>query len=86
MLISIIYQFFKGIKPMTNYEFNRKTTTLYWVKNFANPEDKDIANEIYKNLVISLYEEYVNSEGETYYPPMQQQLLEEYQNNIGLLN
>ena len=85
MIISVIYQFFKGIKPMANYEFNKKTTTLYWVKNFAIPEDKVIANEIYKDIVINLYEEYVNSEGETYYPPMQQKLLGEFQNNIGFL-
>ncbi len=85
MLISIIYHFFKGIKPMTNFEFNKKITNLYWAKNHACPEDKVIANEDFKTIVINLYEEYVNSEGSTYYPPMQQDLWREFQNNIGFL-
>tara|TARA_B100000212_G_C27204808_1_gene460353 strand:+ start:57 stop:314 length:258 start_codon:yes stop_codon:yes gene_type:complete len=85
MLISIIYHFFKGIKPMTNFEFNKKITNLYWAKNHASPEDKVIANEKFKTIVINLYEEYVNSEGSTYYPPMQQDLWRDFQNNICFL-
>ncbi len=59
---------------------SRKNTTIGWIRqNGESIEDREFADEKYYELILNLWAEYVNYSGDTYYPPLQNELFLDFQ-------
>ena len=64
---------------MTRFEEKKEVKQLDWlIQNGNTKEDREYAKNIYKSTLIELYARHVAKTGETYYPPMQEEIIEEY--------
>tara|TARA_Y100001978_G_scaffold87131_1_gene78020 strand:+ start:247 stop:468 length:222 start_codon:yes stop_codon:yes gene_type:complete len=64
---------------MTRFEEKKEVKQLDWlIQNGNTKEDREYAKKIYKSTLIELYARHVAKTGETYYPPMQEEIIEEY--------
>ena len=64
---------------MTRFEEKKEVKQLDWlIQNANTKEDREYAKNIYKSTLIELYARHVAKTGETYYPPMQEEIIEEY--------
>jgi len=64
---------------MTRFEEKKEVKQLDWLMQNGNTkEDREYAKKIYKSTLIELYARHVAKTGETYYPPMQEEIIEEY--------
>ena len=64
---------------MTRFEEKKEVKQLDWlIQNGKTKEDREYAKKIYKSTLIELYARHVAKTGETYYPPMQEEIIEEY--------
>ena len=64
---------------MTRFEEKKEVKQLDWlIQNGHSKEDREYAKKIYKSTLIELYARHVAKTGETYYPPMQEEIIEEY--------
>lgn len=78
MILSLLYNFFKEIKPM-NVD-SRLNKTLGWLRqNAKTKEDKLFAEELHDKILLELYQSHVNHTGDTYYPPLQQELIRQFE-------
>ena len=69
----------KSRKNMKNSGI-RKNTTLGWIrKNGETPEDREYAEKEYLDKILNLWISYVNYSGDTYYPPLQKELLLDFE-------
>ena len=60
-------------------EDGRQIKRLGWLRlNAEASEDRDYAEDIYRQTLFDLWTRHVAKTGETYYPPIQDELLEEY--------
>ena len=60
-------------------EDGRQVKRLGWLRlNGETAEDRDYAENIYQQILFDLWARHVAKTGETYYPPIQDELLEEY--------
>lgn len=57
----------------------RQVRSIGWIrKNGLTDEDRLRAEEMYRELVMDLWYKHVAETGQTYYPPLQNELLDEY--------
>ncbi len=64
---------------MTRLEDKKDVKQLAWImRNAKTKEDRDYAKKIYKSTLIELYARHVAKTGQTYYPPMQEEIIEEF--------
>ncbi|WP_411869207.1 hypothetical protein [Vulcanococcus limneticus] len=57
----------------------RQVKTLGWLRqNGISEDDREYAEELYRKTVLELWCRHVSETGQTYYPPLQNELLEEY--------
>ena len=64
---------------MTRFEEKKEVKQLDWLMQNGNTkEDREYAKKIYKSTLIELYLRHVAKTGETYYPPIQEEIIEEY--------
>lgn len=57
----------------------RQVRSLGWLrKNGLTQEDRAYAEQLYRETILDLWCRYVAQTGETYYPPLQNELLDEY--------
>ena len=65
---------------MIRREELREVRTLGWLRrNASNKEDKAYAEKLYRKTLFELYTRHISLTGETYYPPMHNEIYEEYQ-------
>ena len=65
---------------MIRREDNRQVRTLSWLRrNGKNKADRDYAEKLYRKTLFELYVKHVAITGQTYYPPMHNEIYEEYQ-------
>ena len=58
----------------------RSIRTLGWLRaNGETKEDRDRADEIYYSTIFTLWSRHVSKTGQTYYPPIQKNLIEEFE-------
>ena len=64
---------------MTRFEEKKEVKQLDWlIQNANTKEDREYAKKIYKSTLIELYARHVAKTGQTYYPPMQEEIIEEF--------
>ena len=64
---------------MARREELRQVKSLGWLRrNGKNKADRDYAEKIYRKTLFDLYSRHVSLTGETYYPPMWDDIMEEY--------
>ena len=64
---------------MTRFEEKKEVKQLDWLMQNGNTkEDREYAKKIYKSTLIELYARHVAKTGQTYYPPMQEEIIEEF--------
>lgn len=64
---------------MIRREDNRQVKTLSWLRrNGKNKADRDYAEKLYRKTLFELYARHVSLTGQTYYPPMHNEIIEEY--------
>jgi hypothetical protein len=57
----------------------RQVRSIGWIrKNGLTDEDRQQAERMYRELVMDLWYKHVAETGQTYYPPLQNELLDEY--------
>jgi len=57
----------------------RQVRTVGWLRqNAITQDDRDYAESIYNKIVLELWCRHVSETGQTYYPPLQNDLLEEF--------
>jgi hypothetical protein len=57
----------------------RQVRSIGWIrKNGRSTEDREYADMLYQVLLLDLWYRHVAETGETYYPPLQNELLDEY--------
>ena len=62
-----------------NPEDKRQLKRLGWLRlNAEASEDRSYADNLYKQILFDLWTRHVAKTGQTYYPPIQDELLEEY--------
>ena len=60
-------------------EDNRQLKRLGWLRrNGETTEDRSYAESLYRKILFDLWTRHVAKTGQTYYPPIQDELLEEY--------
>jgi len=65
---------------MARREDNRQVKTLGWLRrNGKNKADRDYAEKLYRKTLFELYARHISITGQTYYPPMHNDIMEEYQ-------
>ena len=66
-------------KEETRPEDVRQVKAIGWLRQHAfTQDDRDYAESIYQAIVLDLWCRHVSETGQTYYPPLQNELLEEY--------
>ena len=69
---------------MVRREDNRQVKTLGWLRrNGKNKADRDYAEKLYRKTLFELYARHISLTGQTYYPPMHNEIIEEYRLKIG---
>ena len=64
---------------MARREDLRQVRSLSWLKrNGKNKTDREYALQIYRKTLFELYARHVSLTGQTYYPPMWDDMMEEY--------
>ena len=64
---------------MDRREDLRQVKTLGWLRrNGKNKEDRGYAENLYRKTLFELYSRHVSLTGQTYYPPMHDELIDEY--------
>ena len=64
---------------MARREDLRQVRSLSWLKrNGKNKTDREYAKQIYRKTLFELYARHVSLTGQTYYPPMWDDMMEEY--------
>ena len=64
---------------MNRREDLRQVRTLGWLRrNGKNKEDRDYAENLYRKTLFELYSRHVSLTGQIYYPPMHDEIMEEY--------
>tara|TARA_B100000945_G_scaffold269146_1_gene229889 strand:+ start:52 stop:273 length:222 start_codon:yes stop_codon:yes gene_type:complete len=64
---------------MARREDLRQVRSLSWLKrNGKNKTDREYAQQIYRKTLFELYARHVSLTGQTYYPPMWDDMMEEY--------
>ena len=57
----------------------RQVRSVGWIrKNGQTTDDREYADMLYQELLLDLWYRHVAETGETYYPPLQNELLDEY--------
>lgn len=57
----------------------RQVRSIGWIrKNGLTDEDRQQAEKMYREIVMDLWYKHVAETGQTYYPPLQNELLDEY--------
>jgi hypothetical protein len=57
----------------------RQVRSIGWIrKNGLTQEDRRRAEEMYREILVELWYKHVAETGQTYYPPLQNELIEEY--------
>lgn len=57
----------------------RQVRSVGWIrKNGLTEEDRRQAEKVYREIVLDLWYKHVAETGQTYYPPLQNELLDEY--------
>ena len=65
---------------MTRREDLRHVRSLGWLRrNGKNKSDREYAEKLYKKTLFELYARHVALTGQTYYAPMHNELIEEYE-------
>ena len=64
---------------MPRLEEQKEVKQLSWLmRNAKSKEDREYAKNVYKSTLIELYARHVAKTGETYYPPIQEEIIEEF--------
>ena len=64
---------------MARREDLRQVRSISWLKrNGKNKPDREYAEQIYRKTLFELYARHVSLTGQTYYPPMWDDMMEEY--------
>ena len=65
---------------MVRKEDLREVKTLGWLRrNAINKADKVYAEKLYRKTLFELYARHISLTGQTYYPPLHNEIFEEYQ-------
>ncbi len=58
----------------------REVKPLGWIRrNGANEQDRKYAEKLYRRILFDLWTRHVAKTGQTYYPPLEDELIDEYQ-------
>ena len=57
----------------------RQVRSLHWLMFNGKEDERQYATELYEEILISLWKQHVAETGDTYYPPLQNELLEEFE-------
>ena len=65
---------------MARREDNRQVKTLGWLRrNGKNKADREYAEKLYRKTLFELYARHISITGQTYYTPMHNEIMEEYE-------
>ena len=59
----------------------RQVRTLHWRMFNGTQDEREYALQIYESILIDLWKQHVARTGDKYYPPLQNELMEEFQLN-----
>ena len=60
---------------------SRQVRSLQWLMFNGKEEEREYASQVYETILIDLWKQYVAKTGDTYYPPLQNELMEEFELN-----
>ena len=60
---------------------SRQVRSLQWLMFNGKQEEREYASQIYESILLDLWKQHVSKTGDTYYPPLQNELMEEFELN-----
>ena len=60
---------------------SRQVRSLHWLMFNGKSDERDYAKMMYRKILVELWKQHVSRTGDTYYPPLQNELIKEFELN-----